>query len=292
MRPLHKTIKKNLKRVSQLVDQTVQLGRDGMPMFSWLELSPIDVCNRHCLFCPKGDDTIAPNQNNSMPPVLYKKLAAELKALDYQGTVMLAGYGEPALHKGLNDLIKTFASVCNVEITTNGDTLNEARIQGMLSAGIGKIIVSLYDGPEQIEAFEALFERAQAPKDSYILRDRWYDENTDFGLKLTNRGGTIKTGDQVQVDPNHRCYYPHYMMMIDWNGDCFLCTQDWNRRIRSGNLMLETIDEIWGGNMLRRYRTHLGQGKRDLSPCNKCNADGTLHGEKHFEAWKVFYHNT
>ena len=26
----------------------------------------------------------------------------------------------------------------------------------------------------------------------FILRDRWYDKYNDFGVKLTNRAGTIK----------------------------------------------------------------------------------------------------
>ena len=27
------------------------------------------------------------------------------------------------------------------------------------------------------------------------------------------------------------------------------------------------------------------KGSRKLSPCNKCNADGTLHGVNHANAW-------
>ena len=27
------------------------------------------------------------------------------------------------------------------------------------------------------------------------------------------------------------CYYTHYSMMIDWNGDVYLCTQDWQRKV-------------------------------------------------------------
>jgi radical SAM protein with 4Fe4S-binding SPASM domain len=286
----NKTIAKNLKRVSLLVDQSVQMDRDGMPLFSWLELSTIDVCNRACIFCPKSNDSIAPNQPHAiLPPVLYQKMAAELSDLKYQGTIMLAGYGEPMLHPNLNELISTFSAVCNTEITTNGDLLNVLSIQGMISAGISKIIVSMYDGAYQTEYFTSLFEEAEAPKETYILRDRWYGADKDFGVKLTNRGGTITTGDQDHVDIKHACYYPHYMMMIDWNGDCFLCTQDWNRRKRSGNAMLQPLTEIWNSKVLRQYRSRLAKGKRDMSPCNNCNADGTLHGEKHADCWDGYY---
>jgi radical SAM protein with 4Fe4S-binding SPASM domain len=290
MSTINETIAKNLERVSQLVDQSVQTHCDDMPLFSWLELSTIDVCNRACVFCPKSNDNIAPNQPHAvLPPVLYKKMAAELSDLKYQGTIMLAGYGEPMLHPNLNDLISTFSAVCNTEITTNGDLLNLSSIQGMISAGISKIIVSMYDGPHQTEYFTSLFEQAEAPEETYILRDRWYASDKDFGVKLTNRGGTITSGDQDQVDIKHACYYPHYMMMIDWNGDCFLCTQDWNRRKRSGNAMLQPLIEIWDSKMLRQFRTRLSKGKRDMSPCSNCNADGTLHGEKHADSWTSYY---
>ena len=293
MSSTNETIKKNLERVSRLVDQSVQINSDNSPLFSWLELSPIDVCNRSCIFCPKSDDNIAPNQPNAiLPAVLYKKLATELNDLEYQGTVMLAGYGEPMLHPQLNDLISTFSRVCNTEITTNGAVLSASRIQGMLSAGIGKIVVSMYDGPEQQEYFESMFKTAGAPKEKYILRDRWYDADADYGIKLTNRGGTIDAGVQDKVDSRHPCFYPHYMMMINWNGDCFLCTQDWNRRMQSGNAMLQPLIEIWNSKMLKQYRSRLAGGNRNLSPCSNCNADGTLHGAKHAAYWTSYYQKT
>jgi len=282
--------KKKFERVNQLVDQSIQMHLGEMPLFSWLELTTIDVCNRSCIFCPRNDDNVAPNQPHAiLPPVLYRKMAAELGDIKYQGTIMLAGYGEPMLHPNLNELISTFSAVCNTEITTNGDLLNLSSIQGMLSAGIGKIQVSMYDNPDQKEYFNSLFEQAKAPKESYILRERWYDEDKDFGVELTNRGGTISAGDQVQVDKKHACYYPHYMMMIDWNGDCFLCTHDWNRRKRSGNAMLQSLVEIWDSKMLRQVRLRLAKGRRDMSPCSNCNADGTLRGENHATGWTSYY---
>ena len=37
---------------------------------------------------------------------------------------------------------------------------------------------------------------SKVPKDFVILRDRWYDATKDYGLKLTNRTGTINIGKQ------------------------------------------------------------------------------------------------
>ncbi len=282
------TLQESIKRIDDLVSD-IQYAHDGYPLFNWLEISPIDTCNRSCVFCPRVDPAIAPNQNLVMPQSLYGKLAEELRAIDYQGTVMIAGYGEPMASKLVYDLTARFSAVCNTEITTNGDFLKPKNIRKLLDAGIGKIIVSLYDGPGQIDQFTKLFRQTNVPEDRYILRDRWYDAEDDFGVKLTNRAGTILVGNQQPVDASGKCFYTHYSMMVDWNGDVFLCTQDWNRRIKSGNVALSSLGEVWASQILKKYRTRLAKGRRNLPPCNKCNADGTLHGKDHAEAWEKYY---
>ena len=284
-----KTISKNLKRVDELINKSTKTTDDGIPLPSWIEISPTDFCNRKCLFCPKGDDSIAPNQRLEMPKQLCEKIATELKDLNFKGTVMLAGYGEPMAAKNLISAINTFSAVCNTEITTDGDYLTIKSINEMVKAGIGKILISMYDGEFQIKKFEELFSKSGVGLDKYVLRDRWYTENGDFGVKLTNRAGVVKAGHQKEINPNNRCFYPHYSMMVDWNGDVFLCTQDWHRRIKAGNLNIHSLYEVWTSNIMRKYRCHLYKGERDLFPCNQCNAMGTLHGEKHAEIWDSYY---
>lgn len=39
---------------------------------------------------------------------------------------------------------------------------------------------------------------------------------------------------------------------------------------------------------MSKYRTRLLKGERNLSPCNNCNAEGTVYGSKHAEAWKNY----
>ena len=283
------TINKNIKRVSNLVDQDVQKTGNGVPLFNWLELSPIDTCNRACTFCPKVNPSLAPNQNLFMTEACYQKMADELKDLSYQGTVMLAGYGEPLLSKNVIDMVRAFSPVANTEVTTNGDPLNQNLIVDLVEAGIDKIIVSLYDGPHQIDRFNAMFRDVGAPEDIFILRDRWYSIDDQFGVKLTNRAGTVSVGHQPDVNTQNSCYYPHYMMMIDWNGDAFLCTQDWNRRVKSGNVFVSSLLDVWTSSNLRKFRKLLGDGKRSEWPCQGCNAVGTIHGELHNDAWNEFY---
>ena len=119
-----------------------------------------------------------------------------------------------------------------------------------------------------------------------ISRNTWYNENHDFGLLLTNRAGTIDHGQQPKIDKNKSCYYPSYTVLLDWNGNIYLCPHDWQRRIALGNIMQRDFFEIWNSSLMSKYRRNLLNGKRNAKPCSDCNVNGTIHGYKHAKAWK------
>jgi radical SAM protein with 4Fe4S-binding SPASM domain len=282
------TIKKNLERRSPIVNENIVYYKN-IPLPTWIELSLIDVCNRSCSFCPKSDDKVAPDTYNQMNRLLIDKLALDLKNIKYRGSVALCGYGEPLLHKDLNYIVKKLSHVSSVEIVTNGDALNSKILKSLYQSKAGRVLVSMYDGPDQIKKFKKIIKDSNVPEDFVILRDRWYDKNNNFGVKLTNRTGTIKIGNQLDNSVHTTCYYPAYQFLIDWNGDVFLCPQDWQRRNAMGNIMQENIFEIWVGKIFTKYRKELLKGSRKLNPCNSCNANGTLLGHNHAKIWRSIY---
>jgi len=280
------TILKNINRKKPILDRVPQLFK-GIPIPSWIELSLIDVCNRACSFCPKSDESIAPNTHQRMTMTLIDKLVEDLKKINYEGAFCLCGYGEPMLHKEFYEIINKLGVVGGVEIITNGDLVNKKTLIKLFESKATKLIISLYDGPEQVIKFKALIKELNIPEDFVILRDRWYSDKIDYGVKLTNRVGTISVGNQPDVKnyTKTKCFYTAYQMLIDWNGDVFLCPQDWQRRQTMGNIMQSDIFDIWKGPILSKYRRKLLGGDRNINPCNQCNADGMIYGEKHFNAW-------
>ena len=287
-KPLFKTIEVNIKRRTVIVNDVLSK-YNGKPIPSWIELSIIDVCNRKCSFCPKVDPSIAPDTYQRMQLSLIDKLCNELREIKYKGSVVLCGYGEPMLHKEVNIICKKLSEVSFVEVVTNGDTLNPKVIKNLYANNVNKLLISMYDGEHQIEKFNKMILKAEVPKDFVILRDRWYDSSKDYGLKLTNRTGTINIGEQEKVGTFTKCFYPSYQFLIDWNGDIFLCPQDWQRRVTMGNMMQEHIFDIWDGKIMNKYRKDLINGKRINSPCTSCNAEGTILGKKHANAWAQIY---
>lgn len=281
------TIKKNIQRRSQFVDVVEKF--KGIPKPTWVELSLIDVCNRKCIFCPKSNESVAPDTYQKMGEKIINQIHDQLKEIEFNGTISLCGYGEPLLHKEITKIVEQLSNVSKVEIITNGDVLTSKKMQDLYLAKTSKILVSMYDGPEQVEKFKKMTKDANVPEDFIILRDRWYDKYNDFGVKLTNRAGTINVGDQEKVDETKTCFYPTYQFLIDWDGNIYLCPQDWQRRVPMGNIMQESIYKIWVGKTLSKFRKNLLLGKRCASPCMNCNADGKLLGKNHAENWKNIY---
>ncbi len=281
------TIAKNIERKKPILDRDPQF-YNKIPLPSWIELSLIDVCNRACSFCPKSDESIAPNTHQKMQMVLIDKLVSDLKEVNFHGAFCLCGYGEPMLHKDYIKIVNKLGEVGGVEIITNGDLISKKTLLQIYESKTTRLLISLYDGPEQLKKFRHLIKECKIPEDFVILRDRWYSDKVDYGVKLTNRVGTIEVGNQPNVInfKNQKCYYTAYQMLIDWNGDVFLCPQDWQRRQSMGNIMQKSLFDIWTGSIMSKYRRSLLKGERKLSPCNKCNADGMVYGVKHYSAWK------
>lgn len=280
---LNAKTKENLRRKSVYVDH-VQM-HDGAPLFSWLDMNLTELCNRACVFCPRVDPAVYPNQNLHMSVPLMRKLTDEMRALNYEGCTVFCGYGEPLLHPQLIELSSCFDADLRLEVVTNGDRLKPALIEDLYRAGVDFFVVSMYDGPHQVEHFKRMFEDVGAAANQYILRDRWHTDEDGFGLKLTNRAGMVSIGQQDPVDVTKPCHYPAYSMTVDWNGDVLLCVQDWHKKVKLGNLYAQTLLEIWRSKALHKIRARLAEGRRTEAPCNGCNADGTLHGFNHVEVW-------
>ena len=212
-------------------------------------------------------------------------IANQLKALGFNGTVNISGTGEALLTKNLVSLVKIFGDRdILIEIVTNGDNLKPKLVKDLYAAGLTQLVVSMYDGPEQKKYFLDLFNKSEISKDLFTLRDRWYDEEEDYGLIYTNRAGSL--GKTLPSPEKRACYYPHYALYIDWNGDILLCCQDmYNRTEIFGNVKDRPLFDIWKDQRLTEFRKKLKAGDRSSSPCNNCNANGMVFGKNHADTW-------
>ena len=280
---MRESIKQNIKRkIPKINDVKIY---NGFPLFSFVELNVNELCNRTCVFCPRVDPKTYPNQNLHMDIELASEISKQLLEVGFDGIVNISGTGEATLTKHLPLIVKKFGDKkIHIEIVTNGDFLKPKLISDLYSAGLKQLVVSMYDGPEQIEYFNNLFDECGIDEDLYTLRDRWYDEEEDYGLIYTNRAGSM--GEKLLSPHERPCYYPHYAAYIDWNGDVLLCCQDmYNRTEIFGNILEKKLVDIWVDKKLNDFRKKLVKGERTISPCNNCTANGMVFGENHSKLW-------
>jgi radical SAM protein with 4Fe4S-binding SPASM domain len=286
----------NIKRKSFLSDKNLFFFKNSkIPMPSVIEISNSGMCNRKCSFCPRSDPKYK-DINEFIDEKLHQKIFDELFLYDYSGTVLYSGYVEPLLHKRIYkdiEYVRNRLPNVNIELVTNGDVLNNKRILKLYEAGLNMLLISVYDGPDEARNFESMMEGLKISKEKYVIRNRYYGEDKDFGITLSNRAGNLINSKYKILPPKQplklKCNYPSYNFFIDYNGDVQMCSHDWGKKMIMGNINLNSIREIWTSKKFDLIRKRLNNSDRNFSPCNLCDVKGDLIGNKHSKYWDEFY---
>ena len=271
---------------------------NGTPLDSILtvEVNTTELCNRTCVFCPRHDPTVFPNRNLHLTVKGAQTIAEELADNQYQGKISFSGFGENLLNPNFREIVKEFhfhLPTATLECNTNGDRLTKDYIRDLYRAGLDLLYINLYDGPEQIEHFESML--GDTREDMYKFRMHWGDFEK-HGLILNNRSGKI---DWVGIEESDikslvgkPCHYPFYKLFVDWNGDVLFCSNDWGREHVIGNLLQQSLHDVWFSKPMDKIRKRLIKGDRSCSPCNKCSVDGSLFGKPSFDIIKEYYESS
>ena len=282
----------SIERKKKLTNENFQLIKDtSIPLPSEVEISESGICNRKCSFCPRSDPSYE-DINEFIDSNLHSKLIDQLKDLNYRGVIRYSGFVEPLLDKNIYNLIKEVSQKipeCRREIVTNGDVLNGKRLRKLFDSGLSTILISVYDGPEDAKKFEKMCLNENLNNKQFVIRHRYYSEEKDFGLTISNRAGMMKNAE-YNIQPlkkslNLKCYYPSYTFFMDYNGDVLMCPHDWGKKIILGNMNKDNFLDIWTSKKAIAIRKKLNKSDRNFSPCNVCDVKGDLIGKKHAESW-------
>ena len=260
-----------------------------------VEINTTELCNRTCVFCPRHDPRVFPNRQLHLTVKGASTIAEELADNQYQGKISFSGFGENLLNPNFVDIVKEFRfslPQATLECNTNGDKLDTIYVTKLFRAGLDLLYINLYDGVEQIEHFDQIMQTAMIPQKKYKYRMHWGDFEK-HGLILNNRSGVIDwvgiEESDVESLQGKPCHYPFYKMFVDWNGDVLFCSNDWGREHVVGNLLQQSLHEVWFSKPMNKIRQRLMRGDRSKSPCNKCSVDGSLFGKPSFDLIKDYY---
>lgn len=286
---MKKFIDTNIKNKSKTVENKIQFYQfenQMLPLPTEIEISESGTCNRSCSFCPRSAKNFI-DKKEFITNALHEKLCIELKDLNYKGTIRYSGFVEPMLDKNIFNLInmvRNYLPESNIEMVTNGDPLNLKRLKKLFENGLNKILISAYDGKEESEKLEDLCIQANLNKEQYIVRHRYYSEDQDFGITLSNRSGLMAEAefkiDSLKEPLKKPCYIPSYTFFLDYQGDVLMCPHDWGKKIILGDLNKEKLKDIWFSKRFMGIRKMLNKSNRNFTPCNVCDVEGTFMGEK------------
>ena len=209
----------SIERKKDITDNSFQIMKGtNFPLPSEVEISESGTCNRKCSFCPRSDPDYK-DIKEFIAPELHFKLISELEKYDYKGVLRYSGFVEPLLDKNIYNLIKEarLKLDARIEMVTNGDVLDIKRLKKLFMSGLDTILISVYDGPEDVTKFEQMCKKANLDKKQYVIRHRYFGEDKDFGLTISNRAGMMKNAE-YSIQPlektlSLKCYYPSYTFL-------------------------------------------------------------------------------
>ncbi|MEL0097756.1 MAG: radical SAM/SPASM domain-containing protein [Planctomycetaceae bacterium] len=284
----------SIERKSKIVDQTLELSSNGLPLPSVVEISESGTCNRACAFCPRSAPSF-PDVKEFISADLIDKVSTQLNDVGYQGIVLFSGFVEPLLDVEIFNHLKLFnqnTPNARLELVTNGDVLDEKCLARLFESGLSTLLISVYDGPEDVDRFRRMCDAAGLKEDQYVIRNRYLPPEDNFGITLSNRGGMMEEAEHkiesAKSPIELSCYYPHYTFFMDYLGDVLMCPHDWGKKHIVGNLFNNDFLEIWNGILINAARKRLANGDRAFSPCDTCDVKGTLMGRQHFFAWQKY----
>jgi MoaA/NifB/PqqE/SkfB family radical SAM enzyme len=245
-------------------------------MLQEVEIDPINICNRSCSFCPRGQGFA--DTKEKLTVHVSKAINKSLREINYSNIISFCGFGESLLHKHLEEHIKIILDGINprqVLLISNGDRVTPERLRSVKEAGITDIRISLYDSDTSAD---------------------FISMNKDIGLRIEfrhNYGDILnfevnrnEINSKVKKDPlNRACYIPFEVAQIDFNGDMHLCCNDWSKQNIFGNVKTNSIKEMWSSKHINSIRNRLAQSKRDFFPFSTCDVDGCLSGKKSFDEY-------
>ena len=217
---------------------------------SRVEIEVNSGCNRRCSYCPNAT---VKQKNIPMPVELFHRIIDQLSDLSFCGRISYHFYNEPLLRSDLEDLV-TYAKVnlrhAKQILYTNGQYLDSRRYQTLLVSGIYHFVVTKH-GSYPV-----------SPRPSQTIQ-------TPNDLSFTNRGGALGS---IELPLSLPCYVLHDRLLIGWNGDVLLCYEDYHRETVLGNVLLNSILDIWESDNTETIRHILAAGKRgQLKPCSNCD---------------------
>jgi radical SAM protein with 4Fe4S-binding SPASM domain len=246
--------------------------RNGNDLFKIIHIETLSFCNGGCTFCAAASQ-FKLMDGTKMPVEVYEKILSDLSQLDYQGRLSLYCNNEPLLDKRLVDFVGMARNACPaayIEIKTNGKLLTVPSAEALFENGLDTLVVNDYnrkwEHSRPVQRFRHQFDFSKGR-----VEIEWRNEVE----RLSNRAGTNPSANPLGKSIQSACVRPFEMITVNPRGDTALCSNDVFFQHVTGNVMKQSLQEIWHGEEYRRVRRAMIEGDRTCtSICQVCDFKG------------------
>ena len=241
-------------------------------MINWLTIELSSRCNKDCSFCGRAkarkEKTL---ELGDMDIGLYRYIV-----MQYEGDIIqFSKDGDPLLYNDL-DKVARLSKNFITNIVTNGILLWE---KAEIVSKFTSVCVSVIeDDEEQFNNVQRFVEKYETPVVIKFLGDYDNPEYKKLGLTTTRRSihhpkGDFKYKGSAPVIPELGiCMEFLNKPSIDWQGNFYICNRyDPEGKGIIGDCKMESLEEIWNGELRQVWLRLHKKGKRDLIPiCSTC----------------------
>lgn len=273
--------KLNLKREEYLVKKFRDYFKTSSPLFYQIQIETCSFCNETCSFCPANINQDIRGEN-FISEKIFEKILDDLTKLKFRGLISLFNNNEPLIDKRLEKFIslcKRKVPEAKTEIMTNGKLLSYDRFVSLYNVGIDSISIDNY-----YKTSPAL----NNPVNKFVkaFRGSSYEDFIDIPIQLrfqeeilSNRAGNAPNKNNANSVSQRFCPYPFMQFNINYEGKVNLCCNDVYYQEIMGDVMKNSIEEIWKNRLYVKVREKIINKDRDIGICKNCDATNNLSGD-------------
>ena len=256
--------------VRDCVDKYVNIVRDNVPLFRYIEIETYNRCNGSCSFCPvsKRKD-VRPEMK--MSEELFKKIIDDLSRLEYTGELCTFSNNEPFLDERIiefNKYAREKLPYARMHLYTNGTLLTIDKFVEIMKY-LDELVIDNYQQElKMIKPVKEIYD--------YVENNNEYKGKVSIVLRkpieiLTSRGGDAPNRKDIKSFPMNSCALPFEQMVIRPDGKVSLCCNDPLGKITLGDLNNQSLSEVWYGEEYSKIRKKIVEGRGNIEHCKNCD---------------------
>jgi radical SAM protein with 4Fe4S-binding SPASM domain len=214
-----------------------------------------------------------------MPLEDIKRLIKQAADIEVE-TIKPFWRGEPFVDERMPEILK-YAKKCGLKtmINTNGSDpkgiyKNCLPYIDWISFSIdeqhGNISSTSYENIRQAKVNYYIDTEIQASQDNYFVKDFAKDFDIKYKVDLPTKRSETDTESEVISGERKYCKFPHWRIVIAYNGNCAMCCVDWQLENKIGNIYESNLKEIFYGADAENLRFELMNDIYSSDICKQC----------------------